>query len=71
MAEILINTPDDMQWLRDVYLPDLDTKFKAAVLDDETVTESITVYEAVDPLITDIGVTYKADSNDVFVRSES
>ncbi len=59
MRETLINTLDDMQWLRDVHLRRLPSKYKSAViLGNEDCPDEIQVYARRDPKITDKPLVY-------------
>ena len=50
----LINTADDMQWLRDVHLPALPARFHSAILfDNQDWPTKIEVYEKKAPLVSD------------------
>jgi hypothetical protein len=59
VSQILINTKEDMKWLRDTKLPGLDKKFKSAVIfGNEDYPDKIDVYVKKDPLVTDTPVTF-------------
>ena len=63
----IINTADDMRWLRDVHLPKLPAKYKSAIIvGNEDYPDRIEVYERRDPLYTDKPVIFKADEDGVF-----
>ena len=65
--ETLINSSDDMKWLRDVHLPRLPSKYRAAVIvGNEDYPDRIEVYERRDPLVTDAPVVFVADEEGVF-----
>lgn len=61
--QTLINTPDDMEWLRDVHLPDLDLQtYHSAILHgNEDYPSQIEVYTSRDPNVDDQPVTYVLD----------
>jgi len=68
--QILINTRDDMSWLRDVHLPRLSTKYKSAIIHgNEDYPNQIDVYERRDPLVTDKQVVYTPDDEGVYRRT--
>ena len=57
MTTTFINSPDDMRWLADVHLADLNISWKprSAVIDgNEDCPESIELYPRKDPLYTDL-----------------
>lgn len=55
----MINTPEDMQWLRDVHIPDLSLGFKSAVIyGNVDYPYAVCVYEAENPSVDDTPVTY-------------
>jgi len=54
MIEQLISGPMDMQWLKDVHMPDLPDNAKSAwMIGNEDAPNSIKVFDKVCPLITD------------------
>lgn len=66
-GETLINTADDMRWLREVHLPRLPAKYKSAIIvGSEDWPDRIEVYERRDPLVTDVPIVFKADEDGVF-----
>ncbi len=59
MSEVLINSADDMDWLRSVHLHRLPPKYKAALIrGNEDCPDEIRVYARRDPKITDKPLTY-------------
>ena len=57
---VLINTQDDMQWLKDVHIPNLNLrKFKSAMVHgNEDAPDLIEVFEKRDPNVSDTPVQY-------------
>ncbi len=56
----LINSKEDMKWLRDVHLPKLETKYSSAIIEgNEDSPDAIIVYERANPLMVDLGVRYE------------
>jgi hypothetical protein len=56
MKEILINTPEDMEWLADVHIKDLKinwTPRSAIIIGNEDAPDEIRLYPRRDPLVTD------------------
>lgn len=54
MKETFINTPEDMQWLRDVHFPKLPLKYKSAVIfGNEDSPSQIQLFEDADPSLSD------------------
>lgn len=67
MSIELINTAQDMKWLRDVHLPRLHSKYKSAVIHGNMDWPSlIEVYVKRNPLVTDLPVSYVADDDGMF-----
>jgi hypothetical protein len=67
MKIALLNTAEDMRWLRDVHLPKLASKYKSAVIKgNEDWPDSIEVYEKRNPLVTDQAVTFVPDEEGDF-----
>ena len=57
-----------MQWLRDVHLPALDTKFHSAIINgNEDAPDTIAVYPDSDPLYTDTPVTFVLNTDGDYV----
>lgn len=68
----MINTTDDMSWLRDVHLPRLPAKYKSAIIvGNEDYPERIEVYEARNPVVTDVPVIFVADEEGVFREKQA
>ena len=69
-VETLINGDEDMQWLRDVHIPNLAKKYKSAVIvGNEDAPERIEVFEDEDPDYDDDRLVYRPDEDGVFHRS--
>ena len=67
MTATLINTEDDMQWLRDVHLPGLNPRFKSAIIEgNEDAPDWIAVFEKRMPDILDNPYLYKSGDDDKF-----
>lgn len=60
-----INTPEDIQWLRDVY-QFIPANTKAAILSDEMNMWKIEVYPTREPLYTDIPTVYVRNDDGEF-----
>lgn len=59
MREVLINSADDMNWLRDEHLHRLPLKFKSALIrGNEDCPDEIHVYARRDPKVTDKPLVY-------------
>lgn len=70
--EGLINTADDMRWLRDVHLPRLPAKYKSAVIvGNEDYPDRIDVYERRAPRVSDVPLVFKADDEGVFKETST
>jgi hypothetical protein len=51
---VLINSADDMQWLKDVHIPSLpDDARSAIIIGNEDAPDSVEVYDSVNPHIKD------------------
>jgi len=67
---VLINAPADMRWLRDVHLPGLPKKFKAAVIHgNEDAPERIDVYSRKNPFLSDIPLVFLPNEEGVYERA--
>ncbi len=66
-----LNTPEDMQWLRDVHLHDLDLQtFHSAILyGNEDSPHQIKVFRSNNPTVRDSFVTYSRDIDGFFRKS--
>ncbi|KKN28149.1 hypothetical protein LCGC14_0857150 [marine sediment metagenome] len=69
---ILINSVEDMQWLRDVHLPGLDVKYRSAVIEGhESSPHRVTVFERRKPLIIDEGLVFYLSEEDYILKVET
>lgn len=69
MKITLINTAEDMGWLRDVHIPRLAGKYKSAVIHgNEDWPDKIEVYVKRDPDVTDVPVVYTKEDRDTDFR---
>lgn len=60
----MLNTEEDMQWLRDVHLPNLSPNYKCAVIyGNEDWPDRIEVYEDENPTIEDAPLVFLPDEN--------
>ncbi len=65
MKEAFLNTPDDMQWLREVHWPTLPPEYKSALITgNEDAPEAIAAFVDVDPLITDTPLMWTPPSTE-------
>lgn len=65
--QALINTADDMRWLREVHLPSLPPKYQSAtIVGNEDYPERIEVYESRAPRVTDVPLVFEADAAGIF-----
>lgn len=65
--QALINTADDMRWLRDVHLPRLSSKYKSAmIVGNEDYPDRIEIYERRDPRVSDVPVIFEANAEGIF-----
>lgn len=63
MSLILLNDPNDIDWLRDVHLPGLPDAVNAAVLEgNEDSPDAIWTYTAQHPTVHDRSTLYVPDS---------
>jgi hypothetical protein len=63
----LLNTPEDMAWLREVHLPHLPAIFLSAIIEgNEDSPERIDCYLIADPSLNDKPVTYWLTGEDYF-----
>ena len=70
--QAVINTAEDMRWLREVHLPRLPAKYKSAIIvGNEDFPDRIEVYARRDPLVTDVPVIFEADDEGVFQEKRS
>lgn len=54
MRQVILNSKDDMNWLREVHWPTLSVKYKSAILDgNEDWPTQISAYRRKWPLVTD------------------
>lgn len=64
---VLLNTPADMKWLREVHLHGLPPKYESAVVHgNEDSPFQIEVYLNSEPSIHDIPVVFSPDPNGLF-----
>jgi hypothetical protein len=68
---VLINTRDDMKWLREVHLPRLSAKYKSAVIHgNEDYPAQIDVYKTRNPSVLDELVIFVPNEDgSAFVRA--
>lgn len=67
----LINTADDMRWLREVHLPRLSAKYKSAIIfGNEDSPVRVEVFEHRDPVVTDVPLVFVADEEGVLTETE-
>jgi hypothetical protein len=67
MQSTLLNTKADMQWLRDVHLPRLSKRFKAAVIyGNEDWPNAVELYTKRNPTVHDTPVTLYHMHNDTW-----
>ena len=56
---VLINSSEDMQWLKDVHVHNLPDNARSAVITgNEDAPDSIAVYDSTEPLVTDTPILY-------------
>jgi hypothetical protein len=67
-----INTPEDMEWLRDVHLHDLDLRmYRSAILyGNEDYPYQIKVFRSLEPTVKDPFITYTADIDGFYRRAD-
>ncbi len=59
---VFLQTEEDMEWLRDVHLPNLPDKYQSAVLTgNEDCPSRVECYERADPLYTDRALVFVCD----------
>jgi hypothetical protein len=67
---LMISTPADMKWLREVHLPGLERHFKSAVIHgNEDSPGRIDVYSRKNPLLSDIPLVYVRADEGGYVRA--
>lgn len=63
-AQVLLNSDEDMEWLRDVHLPDLPNEYQSAIIyGNEDAPDRIDVFMAREPTIDDVAVVFKPDED--------
>lgn len=64
---VLLNTPEDMKWLRDVHLPGLPPEYESAVVHgNEDWPSRIEAYASLNPKVNEIPAVFFPDANGVF-----
>jgi len=64
---VLLNTPEDMKWLRDVHLPTLPPKYESAVVyGNEDSPSQIEAYLSPNPTVNCIPAVFRPDPNSDF-----
>jgi hypothetical protein len=54
-----LNSPDDMQWLKDVHVHNMPDNARSAIITgNEDAPDSIAVYDSTEPLVTDTPILY-------------
>ena len=63
----MLDTDEDMKWLRDVHLPRLQAKYKSAIIyGNEDAPDRIEVYAARAPVVTDEPLVFEPDDEGVY-----
>lgn len=64
---VLLNTSEDMKWLRDVHLPTLPKKYESAVVHgNEDFPTQIEAYLPPNPTVSDFPAVFRPDPNGDF-----
>lgn len=72
MKRELINSAEDMAWLRETHIPTLPPQFKSAIINvsgahNEDAPDSIECFESPHPTVTDIPLVYTPDGDGVYI----
>jgi hypothetical protein len=67
-----LNTPEDMEWLRETHLPGLSNRFNSALIfGNEDSPDTIQVYLDAEPRVTDLPVTYVQSRRAITEKAKS
>lgn len=66
-----LDTPDDIEWLRDVHIPNLPANIRSAIVyGNEDAPDRVEVYERAEPVVSDVPIVYEADQRGELRRVE-